>query len=110
VPQVAFLIKISTGLRGRNRRGRVYIPLAGENNILSGTLLTSPQTILSNAWDGWRVALAAQSPIAYAVGVASYDRAHGGAGAAFTPATLLACENYTATQRRRQPGRKVSRH
>jgi hypothetical protein len=54
--------------------------------------------------------LANATPIGWNLGVASYARAHNGVGAAFHPITTVTVETFTATQRRRQPGRKVSRH
>jgi hypothetical protein len=61
-------------------------------------------------WTQFVAQLGAVSPIAFQLGVAAYDRAHNGAGAIFTPLSNITVETLTATQRRRQPGRKVARH
>jgi hypothetical protein len=110
VAQVSSLIKLQTGLRGRNHRGRVYIPFPAESLIQYGRLFDTEVTAATTAWATFTTAINTATPVAYELGVAAYDRAHVGAGAHFSPVTNVVCEGFTATQRRRQPGRKVSRH
>jgi hypothetical protein len=99
---IAGMVKIQTGLRGRNRRGRVYLPFIGEAATVSGTLTTTVQAAMSTAWNAFQGAIAASTPIPFLFGVASYDRKHSGAGAMFTPATTTSVESFVGTQRRRQ--------
>jgi hypothetical protein len=109
-PQVSTLLKLGTGHRGRSYRGRIYLPNTASSafsiGVVSGPLVTS----IGAAWNTFINALAVATPTPYTLQVVSYQRppAH---GAPFTTdVTTLTCESYTATQRRRQPGRKVSRH
>jgi hypothetical protein len=108
--QVAAIIKLQTGLRGRNRRGRVYLPWLSEVAVSHGSLVSGMTDTVTPAWTTFQEAMQTGAPPNFVLGVASYDRAHNGAAPAFHPATNLVCESLTATQRRRQPGRKVSRH
>lgn len=109
-PQVAALIKLGTGLRGRNHRGRVYLPYTAEGANGGGILIAPYQANLQTGWSTFQTNLNALGPVPLELGVASYMRDHGGTGASFQKATAITAELYTATQRRRQPGRKVSRH
>jgi len=110
VPQVCALIKLQTAVRGRQNRGRIYIPHLAEGALNAGTIGASTGTTMGTAWTTFNTALQAGTPHAYEMVVASYDRTHSGAGAHENPVTNFIGENFTATQRRRQPGRKVSRH
>jgi hypothetical protein len=109
-PQVATLVKIQTGLRGRNRRGRVYLPATSDTVNQNGSIASATNTTMQTAWSAFLTSLGTATPYAFELGVASYDRAHGGAGAHFQPAVNCVVEALTASQRRRQPGRKVARH
>jgi hypothetical protein len=110
IPQVACLLKLQTGVRGRANRGRVYLPYVSEGATLSGIMTGSIVSSMQTAWTTFLGGVNTASPVGYELGVASYARAHGGTGAHFTPLTQLTVESFTATQRRRQPGRKVARH
>jgi hypothetical protein len=101
-PAVSALIRIQTGLRGRENRGRVYLPFVSESQMTNGSLISADPPLVTTAWNSFVTALGASSPVAFTFGVAAYDRAGGGAGAHFTVTTGVFCETVLATQRRRQ--------
>ncbi|MBA0085667.1 MAG: hypothetical protein HRJ53_11780 [Acidobacteria bacterium Pan2503] len=110
-PQVAAIIKLQTGIRGRSNRGRIYLSNQGEANTTNGAITPSSiVTAATTAWTTFQTNIQSGSGNNIVLGVASYMRAHGGSGAHFNPATNIVCETMCATQRRRQPGRKVARH
>lgn len=98
-PNVANIIKMQTGLRGRSNRGRVYLPMVGENQTTNGAIPSVGVTAGQAAWDAFLTAMTTATcfPV-----VASYDRAHNGAGAHATLVTKYVYEAVVATQRRRQ--------
>lgn len=102
IPAVATLIKLSTPLRGRANRGRVFLPFTAEAIQANGLITTSGVTAITNAWVAFQTALVALSPTEWGLVVASYDRAHSGAGAHATGINAVQCERPTASQRRRQ--------
>jgi hypothetical protein len=102
VPQASILVKLGTGLRGRDNRGRVYLPFIGENVLASGFISTSDASIIQGGWNTFKSNLSSGTGALCNIGVASYDRAHGGASAHFTQADDITCETPVATQRRRQ--------
>jgi hypothetical protein len=109
IPQACALVKIQTAVRGRANRGRIYLPWVAEAFVSNGAITSLLETNITSAFQAWANAMSvATTPLT--LGVASYDRAHSGAGAHFTPYVGILCEHYTATQRRRQPARKVTRH
>ena len=108
--QVCVLVSVHTSIRGRKGRGRVYLGPACEFTIANGQITSAAATLVQNGWTTFMANLAAVSPIGWDFGVAHYDRANGGAGAGFTPAAGVFVNTLTATQRRRQPGRKIARH
>jgi hypothetical protein len=101
-PQVAGIVKLTTLTRGRANRGRVFLPFSAEAGMGQGAFTNAVITSVTTAWQNFAAALAALTPDAWELGVASYDRAHAGAGAHFTPVSTVAFEGETATQRRRQ--------
>jgi hypothetical protein len=103
-PQVAALVKFQTGLRGRDNRGRMFIPFTAEDVTLGGALSAISQGLMQTAWDAFDAALLADttSPGPYDFVVAAYDRVHLGAGAHATDITNIVVEPQTATIRRRQ--------
>jgi hypothetical protein len=105
VPQTAALVKLTTAARGRKHRGRIYLPWAGENAITAGTVDSTTLGPWQAAWSAFLAALPSSGSHSPQLVVASYDRAHGGAGSGIAPVTSVTCETLTATQRRRQPGR-----
>jgi hypothetical protein len=91
IPQVAGLIKLSTGFRGPANRGRVFLPFISEAAQSNGQMAATGDP--GGAWAGFVVAMIASlTPL----GVASYVHANwhavGGATA----------ELRSGTQRRRQ--------
>jgi hypothetical protein len=110
VPQVAAVITFRTALRGRANRGRCYLPMSDETYINNGVIAPTQVTGLALAWETFRLAIPVATPHGFNLGVASYDRAHSGAGAHFNSLLSTSVNSLTATQRRRQPGRKVARH
>jgi hypothetical protein len=107
VPQVSVIAKFSTGLRGRANRGRIFLPFVAEQFISNGAITQAEADSMTAAWATFRTNLitAHLDPV-----VAAYDRVHSGAGAHASLITNIVVETFTATQRRRQPGRKVARH
>ncbi len=97
----AALVKLSTPTRGRSFRGRVFLPFTSEAATANGFLVAGLPGTMTTAWEGFRTALEAlTSP--WAIVVASYDRAHAGAGATATTVSSTLVEGALATQRRRQ--------
>jgi hypothetical protein len=107
IPQVSELVSLKTGVRGRANRGRIYLPFVAEGAVGNGVLMPATVAPLNTAWEAFRVAMQTAH---WSLVVASYDRAHSGAGAHENIVTTCLVETQTATQRRRQPGRKVARH
>jgi hypothetical protein len=101
VPSTAIIIKLGTGLRGRDNRGRIFLPMPAESQIANGAVVGSVASALGSAWFAFQSALQTGTPT-MSLGVASYDRAHAGAGAHFSVATSISCEGLVGTQRRRQ--------
>jgi len=101
-PAVSAIIKVQTAHRGRANRGRVFLPFVSESQMTNGALISADPPLVSTAWNQWQTGIEANTPIAFAFGVASYDRLHAGAGAHFNQAVTIACEPVLGTQRRRQ--------
>lgn len=91
IPQVAGLVKITTGIRGRSARGRVFLPFVAENRQNNGTMLTGD--VVTTAWEAFRT---------------GFDTGDDGLGVVseklgvFYKAESCAAEARSATQRRRQ--------
>jgi hypothetical protein len=101
VPQVAGLVKLQTPLRGRNHRGRVFLPFISELVLANGVWSGLDVTAWTAGWQEFVSNMVAETG-EWDLGVASYDRAHGGAGAVFTGVSDVSGEAIPATQRRRQ--------
>lgn len=93
MPQVACLVKLQTGLRGRSRRGRIFLPFISEGGVTDGHLAGTWATDGPTAWEAWRAAMATAH---WELQVASY------LDSISTSVTLATLEQFTATQRRRQ--------
>jgi hypothetical protein len=102
VPNVAVIAKYTTGLRGRDNRGRSFLPFIGEGAITNGFLLGPSQAAMETAWRNFEAALTTAVPVPLHHVVASYDRAHAGAGAHANNVTTMFIELALGTQRRRQ--------
>lgn len=98
-PNVSNIVKMQTGLRGRSRRGRIYLPFVGESQTTAGSLGSAGVTAGQNAWDAFLAAMTVATTFPV---VASYDRAHAGAGAHATLINKFVYEAQVGTQRRRQ--------
>jgi hypothetical protein len=92
-PQVAALVKLRTGLRGRSKRGRVFLPFTAEGAQSNGTLTGSKVTTMQTEWDAFVAQLLSDNnPLV----VASYKLASS------ANVTSEVVESETGTQRRRQ--------
>jgi hypothetical protein len=100
-PATSNLIKLQTGLRGRNRRGRVFLPFLAEAQTTKGSWNLADRSIVAAAWEAFRIALTTDAPV-WQFMVASYDRRHAGAGASAVPVSATVAEPALGTQRRRQ--------
>jgi hypothetical protein len=92
-PQVAALVKLRTGLRGRSQRGRVFLPFTAEGAQANGKLTGSKVTTMQTEWDAFVSQLLSDDrPLV----VASYlhSTSHN--------VTSEVVEAETGTQRRRQ--------
>lgn len=96
VPQVAVIVKLSTGLRGREHRGRVFLPFVAESSINDGFLDSTQATAMTSDWNDFQDDLNTSTPNALLV-VASYKLA-----TQDTVIEPLTVETVLATQRRRQ--------
>jgi hypothetical protein len=101
IPQVSNIIKLSTGFRGRNKRGRIYLPFASEAVVSSGGFDPGTCALVSAAWQDFQADLIALGGAPFQV-VAAYDRRHNGAGAQANEVITYLCEQESGTQRRRQ--------
>lgn len=93
VPALAGMIKLRTGLRGRDHRGRVYLPYTGETQQNNGTIPDATVASVTAAWETFRTDM---DTAGFPLVVASYKNA------AFVPVTSIECEATCGTQRRRQ--------
>jgi hypothetical protein len=96
IPQSAYLIKMSTSIRGRSHRGRLFLLWVAEGQVANGTLTGASVTVCTGAWATF---LAAAAAAGIHLCVASYTLSTS------TDVIEIHCESLTATQRRRQPGR-----
>ena len=93
VPSLSTIVKMKTGLRGRSRRGRIFLPYCPENKQVNGDLDAGEIATMQASWSDFLDDMAAASaPLV----VASYKLAD------FDPVTQLIVEARGATQRRRQ--------
>lgn len=97
IPQVAALVKLTTATRGREHRGRVFLPFVAEAVQESGAIVDD--SVLAEWESGWADFIANMNNPAVEnvqLVVASYKLASAGDVVAF------AVERETGTQRRRQ--------
>lgn len=93
LPAVAGCVSLRTGLSGRSKRGRVYLPAIAESAVANGKFETSPYDSLNTAWETLLVDLAVNN---HELMVASY--LHSTAEIV----TTARMNRFCATQRRRQ--------
>lgn len=91
-PQIANIIKLLTAKRGRSYRGRVYLPWVAEGQSGDGGLNGTSKATCTAAWVAF---MAAMTGDGFDLVVASYLHSTS------ENVVALACEGYTATQRRR---------
>jgi hypothetical protein len=93
IPASAFLVSLQTGLRGRDHRGRIFVPFTAETKQNDGVISVTSGTTLQGHWDSWRDTLEGSDlPLV----VASYK------DASSTNVLSAVCRFKAATQRRRQ--------
>lgn len=95
VPQVAHIIKLTTALRGRSHRGRVFLPFTAESEISNGLLNSGSVGNLTTHWNAFNTNLFSHGG-GFDWGVASYKLS------TFETGLDVACETVLGTQRRRQ--------
>lgn len=93
-PQVAYLIRKSTGVPGRQHRGRMYAPGVRESTVNGGGIIDSSQrAAISANFEALRAGLVAEDldPVIL----------HSEMAVTPTPITEMSCETRVATQRGR---------
>jgi hypothetical protein len=95
IPAGAAVLKLTTGLRGRSKRGRLFLPFLAETQQQNGLLVGSTPSDMSTHWQNFDIAMAGNSP-AWQLGVASYKLAE------FNACDSPFCETAIGCQRRRQ--------
>jgi hypothetical protein len=90
IPQVAGIVKFTTGLAGRSRRGRIFIPGVAEDETTQGGTLDV--AAVQTAWENFATAMIADG---CTLSVASYTLVEA------NDVTNLLAESRVATQRRR---------
>jgi hypothetical protein len=93
IPNMATIVKLTTGLRGRDRRGRMYLPFLPEGSQADGTITDVNLAAMQTAWTALLGTLTADN---WALVVASYKLSHD------APVLSVLCESVAGTQRRRQ--------
>jgi hypothetical protein len=101
-PASAMLMKFVTGLRGRDNRGRIFLPFIGEPSMINGFVDETDRVAMQSAWRDFRTNLSVDATTPCEMVVASYDRLHGGASAHATQVATIIAESPLGTQRRRQ--------
>lgn len=98
-PAISVIVKHVTGLRGRDNRGRTYLPFCGDAAVDYGSLNGTNPATTSTAWNAFLNAMITATcfPV-----VAAYDRRHNGAAAHVSHIVSYTCETVVGTQRRRQ--------
>jgi len=88
----AAIISLFTGLAGPRHRGRVFLPFPGEGAVNSGFVLGTVRSDMQDAWEAFRVAMAADD---WPLQVASYTHAD------TNDVTAVAARSVLGTQKRR---------
>jgi len=92
IPAESAVIKLATGLRGRDNRGRVFVGPVTENSSEAGLLVESIRTAMTGAWVDFAIAMAGDN---IALGVASYRHTH------WNQVLDLVCRSRVGSTRRR---------
>jgi len=98
VPQVAAIIKLTTPVRGRSSRGRVFLPFIAEASIENGLITSVDAGTMQDGWTAFRNAMDADG---FGLVVASYKLE------VATDVSACTLELQTGTQRRRQTRNRV---
>jgi hypothetical protein len=93
IPQLAALVKATTGFRGPKNRGRMFIPFTSEAAQADGVIDAGQLAAGQTAWDDWRDDLNAANLVPV---VASYKHSTA------EGISKYLCEAESGTQRRRQ--------
>lgn len=96
LPAVAVVVKLSTGLRGRSNRGRVFVPFTSEAGVTAGELNGGTQAIQQTAWESFVSGLESDGTTPSSLVVASYKMSFA------TNVHSVLVETPLGTQRRRQ--------
>lgn len=96
IPQAAAIVKLTTALRGRSFRGRVFLPAVSEGVQVGGSIDGSTMDLWRPAWTAFTAAVHDDPDTPLFVCVASYKLAES------QIVTLAQPEQETGTQRRRQ--------
>lgn len=101
IPAVAAVVSLYSSSRGRNNRGRIFIPFTAEGASAQGAIASGLQAPMQTAWDTFRGAVqTATAP--FDLVVAAYDRKHLGAGAHMSLVTASTVQTFFGTVRKRQ--------
>lgn len=93
VPALAGLVKITTAKRGREYRGRIFLPFSSEGGQDAGIFATSVVNTVTTAFSDFQTAMLSSD---WSLGVASYSLG------TWEKMTGITFEAAAATQRRRQ--------
>lgn len=96
IPQSAGIVKLTTALRGRSFRGRVFLPFTSEGAQNAGAIDATLAAAATTAWNVFAGAIGADATTPMSIVVASYKLA------AATDVEEIGVELETGTQRRRQ--------
>lgn len=91
-PQAAAILKLTTALRGRTNRGRIYLPWVREDAVTAAVL---DSTLLASTQTAWATFITALSGAGFKLVVASYVTS------VANDVTATRIEQRLATQRRR---------
>ena len=101
-PAEAVMVKLTTALRGRSHRGRLFLPFPARDATSDGIINPTTQGVMATAWGTFVSTLNGDSsPGPYNLVVASYKLP------AATVVETLSIENEIGTQRRRQSRNRV---
>lgn len=95
-PATSAIVKLTTSLRGRSHRGRIFLPFTGESVMSDGVLDSTTAASMNTEWTAFAGVIGADADTPMDIVVASYKLAQANIVDFFNVEGLL------ATQRRRQ--------
>jgi hypothetical protein len=101
LPSSAVLIKLTTAIRGKSYRGRIFLPFPPETSVANGSITVGSAGTLGAAWAAFGAALVTDATTPAHMVVASYKLATA------TPVIAWTGEVVLGTQRRRQTRLRV---